>query len=806
MTTCQVLCALFWPVCLLGLTTPHAQALELRAFPHSIQLQSAADSHRVLVIAVDDEKVTRDVTNETQFQPVDPTIAQVVAGRVMPLAAGATKLVATWQDQRAEMDVQVKSFAAAPPVNFQLDVVPVFTKAGCNAGSCHGASRGQDGFNLSLFGFDPAGDYFRATREMGTRRINLAVPERSLLLQKATGTVTHTGGKRFEVDSLHYQTLRRWLSEGAVDAPTDTPTVTAVALSPDELLLRGFGVEHGLLVTAALSDGTVRDVTELAVFASSDPAVVEVDAQGTLRTASRGEAFITCRFDVHTVGTQALVLPLEDNYQPPAIEGNYIDELVGAKLEKLRYRPSEVCSDAEFLRRVTLDLNGRLPTVDELTNFVEHTAADKRAQVSAALVERPEFDDLWTAYWADIFMVRPSLQIENKPAYLYHQWLREQIATGVPFDQIVRQLLTAKGSTFENPEANFFAGEPDKDKVAENVAQASLGIRTQCAKCHNHPFDRWTMDDYYGFAAFFQRILRKQAEDYREWIIFRSGAETKHPVTGAVVPPKFLGGAHPEQTPDVDRLDQVAEWIIAPDNPYFAKNIANRVWAHFFGRGIVDPVDDARVSNPPNNPQLLAALAERLREYEFDMGRLALDIVNSQAYQRAAEHADDAPIERDFGRAAYRRLPASVLLDCISQVTESYGRFPGIAQGEPSIKVPINADANYFLQSFGRSARTSVCACESKTEPTLSQALHLLNGETTNGKIKDGKLIPRLLEAGKTPAEIVSLLYLRCLARQPTETELQALGEIIDRATSAQEGLEDVFWAILNSREFVFNR
>ena len=545
------------------------------------------------------------------------------------------------------------------------------------------------------------------------------IPAHSLLLEKATATVAHTGGQRFEVDHAHYEIIRDWLAAGALPPPAETPTVSSVEMSPSELVLGGNETMHRMVVTAVLSDGQTRDVSDLAVFRSSDPAVATVDDHGLVCTKSRGETFVTCRFDVHTVGSQVLVLPAEDDYQPPEVAGNYIDSLVAAKLEKLRYRPAALASDAEFLRRTTIDLNGRLPTVAELETLLNDESADRRQRATEDLLSRPEFDDVWTAYWADILLVRESRQVEKKPAYLYHAWLRERIQNNVPLDEIVRELLTASGSTFTTPATNFFAAERDRQKVAENVAQAFLGIRLQCAKCHNHPFDRWTMDDYYGFAAFFHRIARKKAEDYREWIIFGRGGEIRHPVTQANVAPKFLGGAAP-QIDGQDRRQVVADWITSPDNPYFAKNVANRLWAHFFGRGLVDPVDDVRVSNPPSNPALYEELARRLVASNFNLRQLARDIVQSEAYQRSTHHTEDAPIQNDFGRAGYRRIPATVLLDCVSQVTEHFGPMPGVALGEPAIKAPINSN-NFFLKSFGTSGRTTVCACESKTEPTLSQ-------------------------------------------------------------------------------------
>ncbi len=745
------------------LLVAQASGAELRVYPSSLEFSCSEDRQRIVVSQIDEQFVTIDVTPQSQFESQsDPPIVEVQNGVARPLAIGESLLLVSFAGQTVKVPVRVTTMAAPGPVNFKLDVVPMFTKAGCNSGACHGASRGQDGFRLSLFGFDPDGDYFRVTREQSTRRINLGLPEHCLLIEKPTGQVPHTGGKRMETGDAAYQTLLRWLDEGAQPPPADTPRVVGMELSPSELVLRGSGTTHRLVATATLSDGHVRDVTPWVLLYASDPAVAEVQ-DGLITAGQRGESFVACRYGEQTVGCQVLVLPQQDAYQPPPPDGNYIDQLVGEKLVKLRYRPAELCSDEEFLRRVTIDISGRLPTEAELDALLADARPDKRALAARQLLASGEFDDLWTAYWADMLLVQPSLRLENKPTYLYFAWLQTQIAAGVPFDELVKQLLTAQGSSFRQPQTNFYAAEPNKLKIAENVAQSFLGIRTQCAQCHNHPFDRWTMQDYYGFAAFFQPIACKKAEDYREWIVFRTTAEARHPVTGQVVPPKYLGGEAPPNT-STDRLELVADWITDRSNPYFAQNIANRVWSLFFGRGIVEPVDDVRISNPPSNPQLYETLAQRLLEYDFDVKRLALDIVTSHAYQRSTQHPQDAPIEANFGRGACRRIPATVLLDCISQVTESRDRLAGVPDGGRAIQAPF-IEGNYFLKTFGQSERTSVCACGRKSDPSLSQALHLLNGQTTNDKIRAGGVVPRMIAAGMSQEEVIRSLYRRCLSR-----------------------------------------
>ncbi len=724
---------------------------------------------------------------------------------ISPAAAdGATKVVVTWRDQQVTLPIVVRNGQQLPSVSFQRDVLPTLTKAGCNTGTCHGSSRGKDGFRLSLFAFDPQGDYHRITRELAARRINLAIPADSLLLQKAVGAVTHTGGKRFEIGSPGYQTVHQWLAQGALADSSDLPGVERVALYPPEIVAAGRGQGQALLVMAHYADGTDRDVTELTVFRSSDESVAELRDEQVV-AAERGESFVTARFETHTVGVPVLVLPEQAASPPPIRSQHYIDQLVGEKLRKLRMPASPLCTDEEFLRRLYVDVIGQLPTEEEFATFMTDPVPNKRTVWIDRLLRRDEFADLWAAKWGDLLMIRqiPNIMSE-KAVQTYSHWLRDQIAAGRPFNQIVDQLLTSTGRTFEDPAANFYALEPNKLKVAENMAQVFLGIRTQCAQCHNHPFDRWTMDDYYGFAAFFARIGRKRHEDYRQWIVFPGGGETRHPVSNRVVRPKFLG----EETPDIangeDRRVSVARWITSPSNPYFSRSVANRVWEHFLGRGIVDPVDDVRVSNPPSNQRLLDALAERLVEYSYDFRSLSRDILTSATYQRSStalpENQHD---QRNFAHAAVRRIPAASLIDCISEVTASPTKYPRQPLGARAVENPDNVPSNYFLKTFGQASRASACACETSSTPTLSQALHLLNGDTIHKKVIDGKVVASMLADARTPDQIVHSIYIRSLTRPPTDAERERLLVNV-RDESQQEDLEDIFWAVLNSREFLF--
>ncbi len=653
---------------------------------------------------------------------------------------------------RADAPVLVKAIRLDQPISFKRDVMPILTKAGCNTGGCHGSARGQDGFHLSLFGYDPAGDYDRITREMGARRVNLALPEESLLLQKATGSVAHTGGKRFGKESEFYRAIVQWLDAGAPRDPADLPTPVSVEMTPSEILLEGENATRQVAVTAHYSDGMVRDVTPLAVFFTNNEGTAKISPAGLVTSGARGEAFVMARFATTTVGTPVIVVPKGLAYTfPPVAERNYVDTLVDAKLKKLRILPSEVCTDEEFLRRVTLDITGLLPTGAEYSAFLASAAADKREKWIDELLTRPGFVDMWVMKWAELLRIRSGLDVSQKSALVYFNWLRGELSQNVPVNQIVRKLIDSDGGVFENPAAGFYQFETDPLKLAEDTAQAFLGVQVKCAQCHNHPFDRWTMNDYRGFVAFFTQIARKKGEDPREIVVYdRHEGESKNPITFATLPPKFLGGA----TPDVagrDRRAVLADWMSSPQNPYFAKHFANILWAQFFGRGIVEPVDDVRVSNPPSNTALLDALASHFVAYNYDLKHLVRDICNSRTYQLSSISNDtNASDVRNFSHSQVRRLRAEVMLDCISQVTDTKTKFKGMPLGARAVQIADGDTTSYFLRTFGRATRETPCTCEVSMEPNLSQALHLLNGDTVEGKIAKGALIQKMLVEKKT--------------------------------------------------------
>lgn len=792
--------------------------VKLEAFPLDITLEKKRDTQSVVVMATYDDDTTVDVTANSSFTFADPTLVGLKArNNFTPLKDGQTELEVKVADKSVKIPVTVKEAAVDRPISFHLDVMPIFMSEGCNTGACHGSARGQNGFMLSLFGYDPDGDHFRLTREMAGYRVNLAIPEESVLVEKAIEAVPHTGGKLFEKGSPAYKTMVEWIADGAnKQASAEVPQVTELYLYPPKLVLEGAGATQQLTVRAKFSDGHDRDVTPLAVFITNNEPTAAVNTTGLVTAGKRGEAFIMARYETQTVGIQTIVIPEGLEYTRPKMqENNYIDSLVHDKLHKLRIVPSELCTDEEFLRRAAIDIVGQLPTPAEYAAFINDKDPQKRSKVVDTFLERKEFTEMWVMKWSELLQIRSSgnlgLGISYKAALLYNSWLRDQIAANRPFNEIVIDMLSSEGGSFAIPATNFYQVERDTLKLSENVAQVFMGMRLQCAQCHNHPFDRWTMNDYYSWAAFFAQVGRKEGVDPREQIVYNRGSgDVKHLVGGRTMEPKFLGG----ETPDVkgkDRREVVANWMASPQNEYFSRNISNMVWSHFFGVGIIDPVDDVRISNPASNPELLATLAGKFQgEYEYDFRQLVRDICNSATYQRTTKanpsNKDDM---NNFAKARIRRQRAEVLLDTITQVTETKNKFQGLPLGSRAVQIADGNTTDYFLTTFGRATRETVCSCEVKMDPSLSQALHLLNGPTVTQKVEQGGLVKRLTAEGKTPEQVIEEIYVRSFTRKPTGEEMK---QLMSQVTAVGEDkaqrelvLNDVFWAVLNSKEFMFN-
>lgn len=785
----------------------------IEILPAQFNLETRRDWHRLVVFARFDDDTTRDVTPFADIKLADPKLARLEGDKLTPLADGATELVVTYNGKTAKAPVKVADAAKDRPVSFKLDVMPVFMRSGCNVGGCHGSARGKDGFRISLFGFDPDGDYVRITRENPGRRVNLALPEESTLLEKSLGKVPHSGNQNFDEGSVYHKTILEWITNGAPKDADNVATVTGIEVYPKQCVMEGRGEKQQVTVRATYSDGTDRDVTHLAVFLSNNDPAASVTKNGLVTSGDRGEAFVLARFSTYSVVSQFIVIPDGLKYERPKLaENNYIDSLVDEKLHKLRILPSGICSDQEYLRRAHIDIIGVLPDAQEVKTFVADTNPKKRELLVDSLLTRKEFTEMWVMKWAELLQMHSTEN--NQGAYyknvlLYYNWLADRIGTNTPMNKIVEELISSQGGTISNPAANYWQMERETLKINENVAQVFLGMRIQCAQCHNHPFDRWTLGDYYGFEAFFTQIGRKQTDDPREVIIYNSrGGEAKHPVTGAVVKPKFLGGVEPEIKPGDDRRLVVAKWLASPENPYFARNLANISWTHFFGVGIIDPVDDVRISNPPSNPELLDALAKKLVEYNYDFRHLVKDICTSMAYQRTTiANESNEKDTKNFARAQVRRMRAEVLADAVSHVTNTPTKYQGLPLGARAVQIADGTASNYFLTTFGRATRETVCSCEVKMEPTLSQALHFINGEAAHENIKRGRVVADFVTKDKKPdRDIIEELYLRCFGREPDPGEMDV---VLKRISESQDGrqavLEDLFWALLNSKEFYFN-
>ena len=787
--------------------TSAAELVEINVYPENIDLSNSRDRQRVIVQARFADGITEDVTEQATLTTVNAEILRKDGYTFYPKTDGETTVNVEYQGKAIQIPAKVQNAEVIPPISYTLDVMPIFLKTNCNTGSCHGAARGKDGFRLSLYGFDINGDYTRITRDFSSRRINLAFPEDSLLLTKGAGVVPHTGGTRFRKGDELYETVHEWLRSGALLDQGEIPTVTKVDIYPKGAVLNGEGAQQKISVRAYYSDGTDRDVTHLAYFSSNNDNSAVIEQDGVVTAQNRGEAFIMARFDTHTVGTHFIVLPKNLQFAWNELpENNYIDGHMHNKFKNLRIIPSELCTDEEFIRRVTLDVTGRLPTVEEYNAFLANVDPTKREKLVDELLTRKEFVEIWVMKWAELLTIRTTNQISYKSMLLYYTWLQERVANNVPMNVMVQELLGSNGGTFANAATNYYQNETNTLKVAENVAQVFMGMRMQCAQCHNHPFDRWTMDDYYSFAAFFSQIGRKRGEDPREIIVFNSGSgDVRHPVGNRVMAPKFLGG----ETPDVagkDRRQVMANWLASDENPFFAQNLSNIVWAHFFGKGIIQEVDDVRISNPPVNKELIDALSEKLRGYNYDFKKLVRDICTSRAYQLSTKtNETNEKDTTNFSHATLRRMRAEVLLDAITQVTTTSNKFPGLPSGARAVQIANGNTSTYFLTTFGRAKRETVCSCEVKMEPNLSQALHMLNGDTVNAKITQGGLVTTRLGEEVPHEKIIEEIYIRCMTRKPTEKELTNLMELVGQEENKQQALEDVFWALLNSREFVFN-
>ncbi len=696
-------------------------------------------------------------------------------------------------------------------VSFRREVVPVLTQAGCNAGTCHGTPSGKNGFRLSLRGYDPHLDYHTIVREMGGRRIDRLDPARSLLLLKATAQVPHEGGRRIEPQSRAYQLLHDWIAQGAADDRAAPPT--ALQIEPVTATVDAPAQAVDFRVRAVFADGQTIEVTHLVRWSLSDELAARVDPPGRLVRRQAGEVVATAEYmGVMAAATVLFRDPRPDYRWPELPAHNFIDEQAYAKWRQLQLTPAGQCSDFTFVRRAFLDAVGRLPTPEEIRRFVADPRPDKRERLIDQLLELPEFADWWGMKWADRLGVNQRF-VGKIGAVKYHQWIRAQMAANVPEDVFVREILTGAGGNYSSPPAGFYRRLRNAELRVEEITQLFLGVRLQCAKCHNHPGERWTQDDYYSLAALFQRVQYRdgpffvQIYDKEETVVARRDGEVRHPRTGQVMPPRLLGEGGPVAVEDKDPRAVFAEWLTQPSNPYFARMAVNRVWFHLFGRGLVEPVDDFRSSNPPSLPGVLDALAEDFVRHGYDRKHLIRRIMTSRLYQLDNGTGDDDVRYRYFAAYRPRRLGAEALLDAICDATGVPEKFPGFPLGTRAVQLPDGELAPPFLRTFGRPPRASACECEREDDVSFHMALMLQGGEFLQGKLShpDGRL-SRLLQQPLPDAAILEELFLCTLGRGPQEAERLRLLEHVRRHPPPQrrQAWEDVFHALLTHPEFLF--
>ncbi|MFM7040092.1 MAG: DUF1553 domain-containing protein [Planctomycetaceae bacterium] len=779
----------------------------LKVLPAEVRLQGPRAVQQLVITANADTAAVHDVTASAQYQSDNPAVAKVENGVVHATGNGETTVHASAGGQKVSVKVTVSAFETPIPVAFHTEVLAALTKSGCNMGACHGSPSGKGGFRLSLRGYDPPLDLVTLRGEYFNRRSNVLNPDDSLLLQKPLMEVAHGGGRRLGYNDPCHVVLREWIAEGMKVQAPDAPQLVQIEVFPKPRVLRDGADHQQLHVNGHFSDGTIRDITALTAFDTSDESIARISPHGVVSREGRGEATILARYLEKMSTTQITFLTERPDFQwPAAPEETRIDQLVFGKLRQLQIQPSDLCSDSDFLRRATLDLTGRLPTLEETQAFHADASPGKRAAVVDRLLLSDDHARFWSLKWSDLLRVN-SKRLTRSGVHKFRRWLFEIVKNDVSLNKFTQELLTATGSTQQHPAAAYWKASRDEIDATETTAQLFLGIRIQCAKCHNHPFEKWTQDDYYGTAAAFNRVGRKETglpDD--EMIFVKAGGEVTQPRTGRTMKVRLLLSGDVDVPADQDRRVVFADWLTSNSNPFFARSLANRIWGHVVGKGIVDPVDDFRDSNPPSNPELLDYLASELVTSGFSSRHLIRTIMNSRVYQLSSQrnkyNADD---ETYFSHASTRMLTAEQLLDAICAVTGQPEEFPGMPAGTKAIDLVDPPEGHKFLQVFGQPQRELPCECERSTDSNLSQALQLINGPTVHNKLRaDSGNIHSWIKDGRTDAEIVNLLYSLALSRPATAQEVEIAAAHVKASEDRVRALEDVAWAVINSKEFLF--
>ena len=781
--------------------------------PGKFTLSGPVSFQKLLPGVVHDGRFAGTPTGKLDWSSSNPKVVTITDGTARPAGDGQATITVRHGKLTAKAQVTVADFARPVAWDFRIHVQSVLTKSGCNSGACHGALAGKNGFKLSLRGYDPLSDVRTITRQNRGRRVIPNDPGRSLLLTKPTGAVPHKGGVRFEEGTLEYRVISEWIAAGHPAPADDGPRIRRLEILPADAVLKP-GTNQQMVVRAHFSDGHSEDVTRWAKFTSNNTTVADIDDVGRVAVTGHGETAIVAWYLSNNV-VASLSVPyanaVADEVFNKAPRSNFFDGLVLEKLKGLRLPPSPRAGDAEFLRRATLDTLGVLPTPQEARSFLDDTAPDRRSRLIEKLLARPEYVDFWTYKWSDLLLVNSS-KLKPPAMKSYSKWIRDHVSANTPWDKFARDLVTARGTTHTNGAANFFVLHRDPADMAETVSMAFLGMSIQCAKCHDHPLEKWTNDEFYGMANLFSRVRFKTAPeggDGNQSIFTTTSGELIQPRTGKPQLPKPLDGTTIPLDAPGDRRNHLAGWLVAPENPYFTRAIVNRVWANYLGTGIVEKVDDLRLTNPPSNERLLARLSEFLVKNRFNLKALIRLVMNSQTYQRSSRiTAGNEADLRFYARYYPRRLKAEVLLDAISAATGQPTAFKGYPAGTRSLQLPDSNIASRFLSTFGRPDRVITCECERSDEPSMVQVLHIVNGDTLNNKLQSKtNRIAAWLKAGMPDYRIIESIYLCSLSRYPTNREMSATLKIFGETPADQRRalIEDVFWSVLSCKEFLFN-
>ncbi|HTU16912.1 MAG TPA: DUF1549 domain-containing protein [Gemmataceae bacterium] len=799
----------------------------LTVHPTQITLNGNDDAQQLVLTAELLNGQLQDLTGDVKYEVADASkkVVRVTStGRVVPLTNGTTEITAVYGDKVVKVPVTTQSCDVNLPINFPNQIVPIFTKLGCNSGGCHGKASGQNGFKISLLGFEPEVDFNALVKEARGRRLFPAAPDSSLLLLKAAGGVAHGGGKRMEVGSDEYRLVRRWIAAGMPYGEKSDPVVTSISVFPEHRVMTRNNHQQ-FAVYAHYSDNSVEDITRRAQYESNDQEIAVVDADGLVRTLGMsGEAAIMVRYQSH-VATFRATVPLGikiPSYSFPA--QTLVDPHTQKKWQSLGLVPSELCSDEQFIRRLSIDLTATLPTPTQVQAFVADKDPKKRDKLVDGLLDSEEYTYYFANKWADILRVKRRNQAGRaRGTFAFHDWIRTSIAHDKPYDQFARAILGASGDEVTNPPSVWYKELQQPEQFVDDTAQVFLGLRLACAQCHHHPYEKWSQDDYWGIAAFFGRVARRNVQTPGESnqqqgagrvvIYSRSRGNVTNKRTGQAAVMKPLDGEPMEVSSYDDPRQKLVDWMVEPNNPFFARAVANRYWAHFFGRGIVDPLDDMRVTNPPSNPELLDALAKDLVAHKFSLKHLIATICKSRTYQLSSTPNQlNKHDKQNYARYYPRRLSAEVLFDAVNQVTNSPSPFSGLPQDKHApnraIMLPDESYPSYFLDVFGRPQRISACECERVSEANLAQALHLLNSDEIQGKVARGGGRADVLAKDPRPdAEKIDEVFLWAFSRKPTEEQRnKALEHIAANASNKKIAYENILWALLNTKEFIFNR